>query len=76
MQSAQGWRYARSYLDFLGPDRLQLLGYPAGELARKLESFRPPLYRRLFTLPFLFSMSTHNVLRRIYRRLLFKEAIF
>ena len=74
IQSAQNWRYANCYLDYLGPDTVEQLGYSYDYLKDILISHKPSILTRTFTLPFFFSMSAHNILRKIYRRFVFKEA--
>jgi hypothetical protein len=76
VHSAQNWKYADNYLDYLGPTIVQELGYSFSELREKLDSNRPSVFFRIFTPPLFFSMSLHNIFRKIYRKMVYGEAVF
>ena len=73
VRSAQNWKYADNYLEFLGPETVQQLGYSYSELRDGLDSYRPPAIVRLLTLPLLFSMKLQGVARKSYRKAVYKE---
>jgi hypothetical protein len=76
VRSAQNWKYADDYLKYLGSETVHQLGYSYTDLRDKLDSYRPSAIARLVTLPLFFSMKVHNIARKSYRRVVYKEAVF
>jgi hypothetical protein len=52
-RDAQVWRLMQEYLDRLGPDLVEAMGYDAGALERALEAQRPRSLRLTFSLDWL-----------------------
>ncbi len=76
LHTAQNWRYANSYLETLGQETVEDMGYSFEELSAVMVNSKPSLIARIFTYPFLFSMTAHRILRKIYRGIKLKETIF
>jgi hypothetical protein len=51
IETAQVWRLARDYLQFLGQDLVTEMGYSYERLSRAVEKRRPTIFRTLLTYP-------------------------
>ncbi len=51
LENAQTWRLLRDYLQLLGQDTVEQMGYSCSELEGKLERFQPNAMRQWLTIP-------------------------
>jgi hypothetical protein len=72
MENPQTWRLLRDYLEFLGQDTIQQMGYSYSGLEATLYAYKPCSARRWFTFSLDFLLETPPQDRSIFMRSLMR----